>query len=439
MKRYGYLFETVASIENLRLAEECASRGKRSRKDVVEFEANLEANLQQLHDELMNKTYATSPYEIFKKYEPKEREIYKLPYRDRVVQWSIMLVAEPIWVATMTADTYSCLKGRGIHACLKKLQRDLRTDPEGTAYALKVDITKCYPSIDHETLKGVVRRRIKDPDMLWLLDGIIDSAPGIPIGNYLSQFFANLYLSELDHMVKERYRVRYYYRYADDIVILGRTKEELQGLLLVLNDYLMSERLMVLKGNYQVFPVDSRGIDFLGYVCYHTHTLLRKSIKQRFCRRVATLNKKELSPKDYKQQVCGWLGWSKHCDSIHLLKVLDMKKFSDVQKNSGNYVGTKVRIDDIIGTTIQLVGFTVGNSRFHDKCLTMQIKTEDTVRKEDGTEAKEWVEHVCFTGSEALMKQLDGVEIDPNDAPFCKIIKQEINAGRCFYKIVDPD
>lgn len=121
MKRYGYLFETVASIENLRLAEECASRGKRSRSDVVAFEADLEANLQRLRDELVNKTYVTSPYEIFKKYEPKEREIYKLPYRDRVVQWSIMLVVEPIWVATMTADTYACLKGRGIHACLKKL------------------------------------------------------------------------------------------------------------------------------------------------------------------------------------------------------------------------------------------------------------------------------------------------------------------------------
>lgn len=427
-------------MENLRLAFTNASRGKSSRKEVREFASNLEENLTALRDDLINKTFTTSKYKKFIKYEPKRREIFKLPFRDRIVHWAVMLVVEPIWVSTLTTDTYSCIKNRGIHDCLHKLQNDLRADPEGTAYCLKLDITKYYPSINHQILKAVVRRRIKDKDLLWLLDDIIDSADGVPIGNYLSQFFANLYLSEFDHQIKEVMKVRYYYRYADDMVVLSGSKEYLNGLLVWINNYLMGNRLLSIKGNYQVFPVESRGIDFLGYVCFHTHTLMRKSIKKNLCKKVARLNKcKNISDKEYKQAVCSWLGWAKHCDSKNLIRVLDMKKFSDVQKNdSGNFTGDKVKIEDIIGKPIQLVGFSIGKSKYHDQCLTMQIKIEEVISK-DGIEVKEWIEHICFTGSEALMRQLKGVEIEPNDPVLCKIIKQNLSGNRCFYKLVDPD
>lgn len=190
MKRYGNLYERICSIDNLREAFENASIGKRNRSDVLEYGKNLEANLEELRRELLSHTYKTSDYHIFTLYEPKERIIYKLPFRDRVVHWAIMLLIEPIWTRNFTRDTYACVKGRGIHPLLNKLRRDLQDNPEGTAYCLKLDVRKFYPSINHEILKEVIRQKIKDPELLWLLDGIIDSADtGVPIGNYLSQFF----------------------------------------------------------------------------------------------------------------------------------------------------------------------------------------------------------------------------------------------------------
>ena len=284
MKRKGFIFEQLCSMENLLLAAYNASKGKRKRDEVIKFEANLADNLRQLQEELQTRTYTTSQYSVFIKYEPKRREIYKLPYRDRVVQWAIMQVLEPIWTPTFTADTYACIKGRGIHSLLQKIRKDLREDPAGTRYCLKLDVRKFYPSIDHDTLKMVVRKKIKDPDVLWLLDDIIDSAEGVPIGNYISQFFANLYLSELDHQIKEFIGVRYYYRYADDIVVLSDSKQYLSGVLVFINDYLNNERLLDIKRNYQIFPVDVRGIDFVGYVIYHTHCLARKRNKKGLCR-----------------------------------------------------------------------------------------------------------------------------------------------------------
>lgn len=355
-----------------------------------------------------------------------------------------MLVVEPIWVSTLTSDTYSCLKGRGIHACLHRLQRDLSADPDGTTYCLKFDVRKFYPTIDHGILKTVIRRKLKDPDLLWLLDTIIDSVPegeGIPIGNYLSQFFANLYLSELDHMAKEQMRLRYYYRYADDIVILAPDKERLNAVLLVINHYLAEQRNLMMKSNYQIFPVESRGIDFLGYVFFHTHTLMRKSIKKNMARNVAKYNKMledgKLTEKQYKQAVCSWLGWAKHCNSKNLLRVLNMAKFSEVAKVSGGLTGTKVRLEDIFGRHIKITAFKVTPSRFHDNCITIQFLMEDKVEK-DGGETTEWVQHIVFTGSEKIINQLKDLEIDPKDPIDAKIIKQELTGGRCFYTIVDP-
>lgn len=132
----------------------------------------------------------------------------------------------------------------------------------------------------------------------------------------MSQFLANLYLTYFDHWIKETN----YYRYADDMVILAANKPYLHNLLKYIEHYLSSELNLQLKGNFQVFPVDSRGIDFVGYVFYHTHTLMRKSIKKRLCRKAAKLNKKDIDAKSYRMQIAPWLGWAKHCDSKHLLK-----------------------------------------------------------------------------------------------------------------------
>ena len=358
---------------------------------------------------------------------------------------------EPIWTLQFTADTHACIRGRGIHSLLKQLRNDLAEDPEGTRYCFKLDVRKFYPSIDHDILKVVIRRKIKDPAVLLLLDGIIDSAPGVPIGNYISQYFANLYLSELDHRIKEVAGVRYYYRYADDIVVLAGDKATLHGVRVFINDYLNTERNLSMKSNYQIFPVESRGIDFVGYVTYHTHSLARKRNKQGLCREVAKLRKKGVSEPEIMLRTASRAGFMAHCNSKHLLKILGMKKFSElVPAKTGNLTGTKYHIDSILNREVHLTGYTVAPSKHNaEPCLTLQYEIEEPLMEvmadgtsrhvidDQGNQVKGWVQHITFTGSQALIRQLDGVEItEPLRA---KIIKQPIERNRCFYKIVDPD
>jgi len=314
MKRIKNLYSQIISIENLQLADIKARKGKGSQYGIATHDKTREANIQALHDMLMNKTYRTSPYSTFKVYEPKEREVYRLPYfPDRITHHAVMNVLEPLFVSVFTADTYSCIKKRGIHTAARAVTKALK-DVEGTQYCLKLDITKFYPNVDHWTLKTLLQRKIKDKDLLWLLFEIIDSAPGLPIGNYLSQYLANYYLTYFDHWIKENKGVRYYFRYADDIVVLSSDKASLHALLADIKQYLSIELKLDVKGNYQIFPVQARGIDFVGYVFYHTHTLLRKSIKQRFARMVA----RRKNP----ASVASYCGWAKHCNSNHLIKKL---------------------------------------------------------------------------------------------------------------------
>lgn len=230
-----------------------------------------------------------------------------------------MNIVEPIWVKQFIEHTYSCIKGRGIHKCAKDVRKALDRDIEGTRYCLKFDITKFYPSINHDILKHIIRKKIKDRRLLELLDSIIDSANGVPIGNYLSQFFANLYLSDFDHWVKEVLRVKYYFRYADDIVILGDSKERLHELRLLITKYLDEKLKLSVKPNYQVFPLDKRGLDFVGYRFWHSHTKLRKSIKKRMFKSVHN----NLHSVRLPRVLCSYFGWMKYCNSKHLLSRIE--------------------------------------------------------------------------------------------------------------------
>lgn len=345
MKRLGNLYDKIISLDNLRLADERARKGKLRSYGVKLHDRNKEANLLSLHEALKAGTYRTSEYSTFTIYEPKEREIFRLPYfPDRIVHHAVMNILEPIWVSIFTADTYSCIKGRGIQAAANKLRRVIDRDKAGCAYCLKIDIRKFYPSIDHTVLKSIVRRKIKDTRLLNLLDEIIDSAEGLPIGNYLSQYLANLVLTYFDHWVKEVKRVRYYFRYADDIVVLHSDKKTLHALLAEFESYLAANVKLEIKQNKQVFPVahdhrDSfgRGIDFLGYVFYLNETRLRKRIKQNLCRKIAKLRKrkKPLSEDEFKQTLAAWWGWAKYSDSEYLINKLNkihlMKSSSDVR------------------------------------------------------------------------------------------------------------
>lgn len=327
MKRYNNLFDKIVTLDNLYLADKRARRQKQHRPEIIEFDKSREKLLLDLQKKLINGEYRTSEYYIFKIYEPKEREIFKLPYYpDRIVHHAIMNIMEPIWVSSFVKDTYSCIKNRGIHKALKDVKHALK-DEANTQYCLKLDVRKFYPSIDHAILKQLIRKKIKDKRLLSLLDEIIESAQGVPIGNYLSQFFANLYLTYLDHWIKEQKKVRYYFRYADDIVILGRDKQELRDLFYNIQDYLNNKLKLNFKDNWQIFKVDSRGIDFVGYRIFHTHTLLRKSIKKKFCKKINKLNKKQNIDKDtYKQKICSYIGWINYCNGRNLLNKMSKYK-----------------------------------------------------------------------------------------------------------------
>ena len=339
MKRIGNLYKQIISIENLRLADDKARRGKLNNYGVKAHDRNREKNLIALHEALLTKTFRTSDYDVFKIYEPKERIIYRLPYYpDRIVHHAIMNVLEPIWVRTFTHNTFSCIKKRGIEGCARYVDGILRKYDGRPLYCLKIDIRKYYPSIDHDVAKAIVRKKIKDADLLWLLDEIIDSAQGLPIGNYLSQYLANLYLTYFMHWVNERLHKEVgkadpfdAAEYADDITVFADNKEDLHKAFEHICRYMEEELHLQVKGNYQIFPIaenrydrHGRALDYVGYKFFRNQKLLRKTIKQNFCKAAAKLRRKNPLPplKEYKQVVASWLGWAMHSNSKHLLQTI---------------------------------------------------------------------------------------------------------------------
>ena len=329
MKRFNHLYEKVYDIDNLRKAHKNASKGKGWYYEVKEINKDPDRYLYQLQDMLKNKTYHTSQYVNFLKVEsPKERLISKLPYfPDRICHWALLQVIEPILLRNFIADTYSAMPNRGIHYGMKRLLRDMRNDPVGCKYCLKLDMKKYYPSINHTILKQKYARLIKDKDLLWLIGEIIDSTEGdtgIPIGNYLSQYSGNLYLSGFDHWIKEVKRVKHYYRYMDDIVILSDSKEQLHELIRDIKAYAHQELRLNVKENWQIFPTFVRGLDFLGYRFFRGYILLRKTTYQNMRKKLRTLRKKvERGRKMNFHEWCSissYNGWLTHCNSYRLYK-----------------------------------------------------------------------------------------------------------------------
>jgi len=254
MERHGKLFDAICDIKNIELAHANAKKGKRNYSEVKMVDADPGQYLAQIQDMLKSETFENGQYETFYRTENgKTREIFKLPYfPDRIIHHAIMNILEPIWMKIFIRDTYSTMKGRGIHDGVKRMKLFLSDRPE-TKYCLKLDVKKFYPSIDHDVLKNIIGHSIKCPLTLCLLDKIIDSSSGVPIGNYLSQYFANLYLAYFDHWVKENLKVKYYARYCDDMVILGHDKSALHTIFQKISDYLAAELNLRVKENWQVF------------------------------------------------------------------------------------------------------------------------------------------------------------------------------------------
>lgn len=308
MRRYGYLYENIVSMDALRAAAKKSSRGKNHYKEVREFRKDSNNNLLKLKKALEDKTYTTSIYCIHKKKDNgKDRTVFVLPYYpDRIVQHALMAVIAPIIEASLIRDTFQSIPGRGNLDCKRRLERFTISPEAESLYCLQVDISKFYPSVRPMVLKRKVRRIIKCPDALWLLDNILDSADELPIGNYPSQHLGNYYLSSTDHYMKQVAGCKAYFRYCDDIVILHETKEFLWNALKHLREKLAGIGLTI-KNNYQVYPLSKRGIDFVGYVFHPGRTKLRKRIKQRFIR-----------SRRNKKSIMSYYGWLKHCSAKQL-------------------------------------------------------------------------------------------------------------------------
>lgn len=315
MKRYNNLYKNVISKDNILLAIQNARKGKSYYNGVQKVNNNINFYIDKLYKMLKTNSFKNSEYKIFtKETGGKQRYIYKLPfYPDRIVHHCIVQVLYPIWMNLLIRDTFSTIPKRGIHDGVYRLKNALK-DKENTKYCLKLDIKKFYPSINHDILLDILLKKIKDKELLELLKEIIYSAPGIPIGNYISQWFGNIYLAYFDHFVKEYLGTKYYFRYADDLVLLNKNKDNLHFYKNQIKEYLINNLNLKIKENYQIFPVDIRGIDFLGYRFFHTHTLIRKNIVKNFKSKIKYNNKPT------KQTQSAYYGWFKHANSHNLMK-----------------------------------------------------------------------------------------------------------------------
>jgi hypothetical protein len=320
MKRHGNLWPHIVDIENLRVAHQSARKGKAHYTEVQEVDAFEYEFLTELQAELVSGRFTTSRYEVEERFDGRKlRTIHKLPYYpDRIVQHALIQVCEPIWKASFIRDTFQSITQRGTHDAKKRVEKSVRGNPD--LYALKFDIQKYYPSVDNEILKAKVRRKIKCLRTLRLIDDIVDSNQGLPIGNYTSQYLGNVYLSGFDWWVKQTLAPLAYFRYCDDLVVLGRSAAECHKYRQSMFTKLDSDYRLMIKGNWQVFPVDIRGLDFVGFVFRSDSTRLRRGIAKNFEARCRAIRRGDasLTPFEIVNGTGSYWGWCKAADAKKL-------------------------------------------------------------------------------------------------------------------------
>lgn len=342
MKRVGNLYDQICSMENILNAIHFAAKHKKSRFNVQRVLADPEWHAARVRQLLLDKTFTPCPAKIMTVRDlpsGKVREI-QIPrfFPDQIVHWALMLQINPVLMRGMYAHTCGSVPGRGQAHGQKYLRRWLNRDHKRTKYCLKMDISKFYQNVNHGILKGMFRRVIKDQEALWLIDRIIDSGPsGLPIGNYTSQWFANFFLQGLDHFIKQQLGVKYYIRYVDDLVLLGPNKRKLHKARQDIALYLAALQLK-LKGDWQVFPIKHRFIDFLGFRFYRSHTTLRARNALRIRRRVArAARRKRICRKD-ACAIISYLGIVTNSDSAgyrqkYIESVVNIKRLKEVIRN----------------------------------------------------------------------------------------------------------
>ena len=321
-------YEEIISLENLFTAWQEFLPGKKKKRDVQEFGARLTDNILQLHDELANFIYIHGPYKAFNISDPKPRNIHKATVRDRVLHHAIYRKLYPFFEKIFVADSYSCQIGKGTHRALIRFHKfylQVSRNNSRTVWVLKCDIKKFFASIDHKILLGILAGYIPDKNILWLLERVVKSfnfqtdGKGLPLGNLTSQLFCNVYMNEFDQFVKHKLKVQHYVRYADDFVFLADSKDLLLSLMPQVGEFL-EERLKLRLHPDKVFiKTLASGVDFLGWVNFPYHRVLRNVTKRRMFKGIQKRPKNETLQSylglirhgntfELKQEVLNWYG-----------------------------------------------------------------------------------------------------------------------------------
>lgn len=345
MRTIGYIYERVCDKENIKKAIICAAKNKKDRKEVQRILADIDRFVDEIYEMLINETYIPAPYTVARIREGilrKERIIHKPKFfPDQIIHWAIILQLKPIISKSMYEYACGSIPKKGPLWGKKKVEKWIRTDRKNTKYYLKTDITKFYPSVDNELLKKKLRAKLKDERFLNLLVKILDLIPGLPIGILLSQWLAHLYLTDLDHFIKQDLGVVHYIRYADDMVFFGRSKKELHKVRVVLEKEL-AELGLKINPNWQVSRLDKEPLDFMGFRFHRNWTVLRRKLMLRTTRRIKRVYKKPKPSLKDASGVISSLGWIKHSNSKSLkAKWIDpyirIKKLKGIiRRESGN-------------------------------------------------------------------------------------------------------
>ncbi len=293
-RQFVHSYQYIISVENLLAAWQEFLVGKRSRRDVQGFERGLMSNIFSLHHDLTTKQYQHSAYEAFNISDPKPRNIHKASVRDRLLHHAIYRVMYPFFDKTFISDSYSCRIGKGTHKAIKRFQRfayQTSSNHTRTVWVLKCDIKKFFANIDHSILLGVLKQYIPSPGTMRLLENIIYSfqtipGKGLPLGNLTSQLFVNIYMNEFDQFMKHELKTRFYVRYADDLVVLSADRNRLNSLVSQIQQYLSEKLYLTLHSKKVSIQTMASGVDFLGWVHFPTHRVLRTATKRRMIQRV---------------------------------------------------------------------------------------------------------------------------------------------------------
>ena len=285
-----HTFEHIISLDNLLEAWQEFLHGKRKKRDVQEFQADLMHNILALHHDLVSQTYCHGGYQHFKIADPKPRDIHKASVRDRLLHHALYRKLYPFFDHTFIYESYSCRLGKGTHKALNRFRllahRASRAHTR-TCWVLKCDIRKFFASIDHQVLFSILERHITDPNILWLLREVVGSfSKGLPLGNLTSQLLVNIYMNEFDQYVKHQLKAKYYVRYADDFVLLSHDKTDLEKRLRYIVVFLREKLKLELHPDKVYIKTFASGVDFLGWVHFSDHRVLRTASKRRMFRRL---------------------------------------------------------------------------------------------------------------------------------------------------------